>query len=741
MADENQAVSRAEAIARARSEAVSRAKAIATAEAESRKQGAKNDADEDPMSGWDRASSAVGSAVDSAGRLAGSFNRGFWSPFLPKVAEDALEKAGAFNDYETEPTPLEAGFEYAGQALPYVWALPLAAGRFSALKAGELMGSSGLFRTMAQNLSKFAATRPGAYYAGEGAAALFAGASRQKAKDKGSGPVGQLAAEMAGGVAGGGLTAIPSSIRGIKQAVLSNLAPMTNEGGTIRAARQIQSRAGGRGRATVLADNLQQGDIGDGVTPAQFLGEERLIAQERRILEDSPEISAKVKENRLSAYQEAQEELRDKFGNPRTRRQWEMSIIERVSPEGAKVRGLQTDEMLNSAYRAFEPLYDKVRGIDVSTEGLKKNILNSVRSEDIISGPEERRNVLSYLNGRWRAYDGKLGGNIKTTDDLLDMRTDIRSETRKQERSASAQSLERAELLRAAESRITEAINISLPKDLQKSLSRTDNQHRKYKAVERAIFNAGDSQLSPDQISESIRAGITSPSKYARGVDPQAQELRALSVSGQNIEDIFGDPRRAALVVRGLDETGRRAVKADFMNALFNRAKTGATESTDAGISFISGKKLQSDILENKAVMRSLGISKPEIDRIEAISQQILQLSRKQPAAVADLFEDGPASLMQLAAALVGAHSGQSISGGGIGSGLVMAQFMSTRARRLLSRLTSDQAAKIMNRAVTDRSLYRSLLVKDVTPINTQKEMAQYLDGWILANLSDGEEE
>jgi hypothetical protein len=111
-------------------------------------------------------------------------------------------------------------------------------------------------------------------------------------------------------------------------------------------------------------------------------------------------------------------------------------------------------------------------------------------------------------------------------------------------------------------------------------------------------------------------------------------------------------------------------------------------------------------------------------------------LEQKPPAAVDQLFEDGPASIMQLAAALVGAKQGQAIAGKGMGSSLVMAQYMSNRARRILAGLTSNEAERLMKEAATDPVLYRAMLTKNLSGGNARQDAA-YLESWLLASAMD----
>ena len=112
------------------------------------------------------------------------------------------------------------------------------------------------------------------------------------------------------------------------------------------------------------------------------------------------------------------------------------------------------------------------------------------------------------------------------------------------------------------------------------------------------------------------------------------------------------------------------------------------------------------------------------------------------------LFEDGPASLLELAAVLVGTGQAALIGDAtNVGGSLVLAQFMANRARALLSSFTGEQAAKLMADAATDPELYSVLLLKDVAPRRKLIEGARYLQSYLysapfsaLGELEEGEE-
>ena len=317
-----------------------------------------------------------------------------------------------------------------------------------------------------------------------------------------------------------------------------------------------------------------------------------------------------------------------------------------------------------------------------------------------------------------------------TTDDLIDIRSKIRTERRAQLR---AGNLERADLLGTAENTVSRQLQDALPPDVAVQLNETDRLYRQYKVIETAIYNSGDNVLSADMISEAIRtSGLTTPSKYARGATEEVQKLRELAIAGRDVAEYLGDPERASLIIRGLDDDGKRAVQAEFVNALLNRAKPDAAEISD-GVVLVSGKKLTRDLTDNIPVMESLGMSPEDIGRVKDIANRINIMEKKSPQAVGKLFDDGPSTVMELLAALVGAKQGSNLAAAAdIGQTLVLAQFFSNRARRWLTRITSEKAGQLLKDAATDPQLYQALLRKDVSPANNI-ESARYIESYLFA--------
>lgn len=675
----------------------------------------------EPSSFLDKAKSAGRYGID----IVNEVNRGLLS-FLPAMAREKLEGIGIGVETDFGKTGFGKGVNYTGMALPFMFGAP-AAGTVGP----QMLGRTGVFKTLIDDIANFAVNNPKMYFGTEVAGNIGAGAAGHVAEEGGAGPTTQLISEAVGGLTVGGLASVgPRSLRAMRESISANLMPMTEEGGMIRAARQTQARAGSPEAAQEAAQRLET--IPEGVTPAQWIGDERLMAQEARLLQDNPELDNIVRQELQEARLIGQEELLDSFGRPRTRQEWEVSVLEKVTPKGTVITPGASDEMLDQAYRSFAPLYDEVKGFDIPSGGLTQRVSNAAYDPAIMAGDPERDQVKNWFNNMASQFDDVTEFDIIPSESLVSMRSNVRTERRAQSRRGNQ---ERADLLGAVESQLTRVLETNIPAPIRRTLRAADSQYRKYKIVENAIFNAGDANLSPEMLSQSIRqGGLTSNSRYARGVDPTTQQMRRQAMGGRSTTEVLGDPQRASMFVRDLDAVERQAVHADFADVLFNRAKASGAEATESGIGLISGDKLLRDLTENQVVMENLGMSLDEIQRLRNMGESIQAMANKSPSAVTELFEDGPASIMQLIAALAGAKGGQRMAGGGLGSSMVMAQYMSNKARNTLARLTSNEAQNLMKQAVTDPQLYQALLTKPTARLPLIRERVQYLESWLLAS-------
>jgi hypothetical protein len=608
----------------------------------------------------------------------------------------------------------------------------------------------------------------------------------------------RLMAELLGGFIGS-LTpgALPSTLRRAKQSIQANLLPFTTAGGEIRAARQMQARAGGQAQREMFVELLK--NMPEGVTPAQWLGDDALLAQQARILADDKKsknsrgLTEEVGAQLMQARQVLLEELYDTDGNPRTRLEWFRSIIQRVTPVPVDKNNMPApveidladeDVMLSQAFDVFKPLYKKFQDFDVSPEDvgdLEGSIIGAADSPYITASNDSVNTARRWLKNLVSTYkdddaaadlavldtpppaildaDGKpmrpvteppappeaAPLEILDTGDALLLRSKLRAEIRRLGTREGNQEVR--DLYSVAEAQLTDFINTTIDAVDPKAalqLSETDGIYAQYKVIENAVFRSGDKTISADNVSESIRASsLASEAQYARGDVEAVQELRDVAIQGGDVAEYLRKPESAARIVRGLEPEEKTQVQAEFIQYLLDNALNAPTAQTievpiaGGGVGKIimpSSTVLEKSLLQNIDVMRSLGMTDVDIKRVTDLADVLVKYENSGPDALAKLFEDGPASLLELGAVLIGTgQAGMLGDYTGVGGSLVLAQFMANNARRMLATMTSDQAAKMMADALTDAELTSALLLKDIAPRRKLIEGAKYLENYLYS--------
>lgn len=665
-----------------------------------------------------------------AGDVATQINEGILSSLPIPGARNALHRVGIGTD--EAPGPVDAGLRTVGATVP----MAIIGGKLLAArgaghlldKARQLPGVRGGMERIAQMVGDAYQKNPGAFIAAETGGAFGAGAASEAAGD--AGPVGQMAAGLAGGMAGG-IAPVAAVNRGqaLARGTLEHVAPFTERGGMIRAGRQMQERAASPGEAAIAA---QQGR--EGVTPARRTGDERLMAQEEHLLSTGdPAVAQRVQRDLDAAQQAVQAELRDSYGKPVSPTEWRQGVIQKVAPEGVTVALGDTDQMLNQAYKGFELAYAPARGHRVSVDKLGDEANRAIADPALFAGKDIRTTTRSWVSSQLNAVNRRAVDGAVDSDDLLELRSVIRTRQRRLGKSSSEDAAQARELLESVESVITRRLEASLSDDALAALQKADDSFRVYKLVENAVYRSGDAQLTPQRLSEAIRTSAESGA-YARGAP---DDLRAMARAGKGVESVMGKPDEARLMVRELSPEDRKPLHAEFVRHLHDSNKTTRAD----GETFVDGAKLKAMLRDQSEVADALGLSKGDIHRLNRLADELVMMQKRPGDAVSQLFTDGPANLAQLGAALIGAKSGQRVAGRGLGSSLVIASFMSRQARDKLSRLTSDEAERLMRDAVTDQKLFAALLTGPGATPRKRRESARVVNAWVLANYPDEKEE
>lgn len=665
-----------------------------------------------------------------ASDVAAEINEGIISSLPIPGARGVLHRAG-IGSQENDPSVADSGLRMIGASVPLAVGGAAALTARSALAplgaAQQASGVKGGLERIAQMVVDAYRNNPGAFIAAETAGAFGAGAGAEVGKE--FGPSAQAAGGFIGGAAAGVAPAVLAN-RGANalRSTIETVAPFTDTGGRLRAGKQMQARAADPDAAAIAAQSGRPG-----VTPARRTGEDRLIAQEEFILSSGdPSLARRVQEDLIAAQQAVQRDITDSFGSPMSPTEWRRAVIQKVAPDGVTVSLADTDKMLSQAYRGFDAAYAPARGHPIPIGDLGKDISKAIASPDVFAGDVARKTTRAWVNSQLQGMLKRAEGGTANSDDLLELRSAIRNRQRMLAKHSDADSDQARELLDSVEYAITSRIESGLPSDSLVALQAADSRYRMYKVVEDAVYRSGDVQLTPQKLSSAIRINSEQRGLYARG---KQDELRSLARSGKDISTVLGNPDEARLMVRDVQD--KKPIHAAFVRAIADKARS----SDDAGNAVISGAKLKSLMREQGDVAKALGMSDKDMQRLSRLADELIMMQKKPDASVAQLFEDGPANIAQLGAALIGAKSGQRMAGNGLGSSLVLAGFMSRKAKDTLGRLTSDRAEKLMIDAVTDPKLFAALLTGPTSTPRKRRDAARAINAWVVMNYPDDEHE
>lgn len=220
------------------------------------------------------------------------------------------------------------------------------------------------------------------------------------------------------------------------------------------------------------------------------------------------------------------------------KRQWQQSVLREGAAPGAQVPIGDVDEMLEAAYRSFEPLYGRAKGFPVRpvvmrTQGgdqpLARLFEHGTKAGGVRATDATRKSTLKWLRNQLTQFDGSSEG-------LLAMRSKIRTESRAARLLGDAEERAAAELLDNAEDAVTRALESQLPGDALQALQLADSKYGTYKVIENAVAAAKDSPggFTPSQLSNAVKQS-TETGAYARG---GGGPLRELASQGRQTFDV-----------------------------------------------------------------------------------------------------------------------------------------------------------------------------------------------------------
>ena len=612
---------------------------------------------------------------------------------------------------------------------------PDAAKKFlSTIPHDKAAGFLQLLKATGLDIADSAIRSPKSFLLAEVLAATGGGIAVEDAERLEMGPTGQT---IAGIIGGGPQIAVSLGLRNqtsrFAQWGMENALPFTKAGAFSRASRQMQARSADPAAARQAAAGAPEG-----VTPARSSGEDSLMAQEARILADDPVLAKQVEEDLVESIRRTQRDLNSYYDTPEGKQDWELSVIERVTPEGTTIRSGSAEDMIDQAYDGFEPLYAEVKGIPIYLRmllpgrrtSLETMLANVPNTRTIAAGERERNIVGNWLDNAFTSLSrsttvGDRGPWVDSAD-LLQLRSRIRSKARKMP-VTTPEGIAMKEFYELAVDRINSVLKSQLSTSAMTRLGSIDAQYAAYKTVEGAIYNSADRGLTPNGLLRAVRQSASSRGAYARG---EGTDMRQLAQDGRTAQEVWNKPDMATRYVRDMDDVPKQNLQNRFVREMMR--KSAHPELSDEGFEVTSGPRLLQLLREQGPTLRALDMGPEDINRIATIARELTMMQAKTPAALEQLMEDGPATIMQLVATIIGARQGQKFSDQGMGAGMVLAGFFSKQARQRLEHITNDNARRIMTDAATDRKLFESLMTtpNDSAPI--QLKAARQIMSWII---------
>ncbi len=188
---------------------------------------------------------------------------------------------------------------------------------------------------------------------------------------------------------------------------------------------------------------------------------------------------------------------------------------------------------------------------------------------------------------------------------------------------------------------------------------------------------------------------------------------------------------REILKVVKKDAAAVRGLKTSFAEEVF-RLSGGNNLDIDGRI-IPNGLKLKALLNDYESTMRALHMTDGEISRLNRIAEnyRVAQIQGDKVDIGATILDKGLLPPIDLMARFVGARAGGRM-GNSMGSGLVMANFMSSQGRQKIMSLTTSKAEKLLIQATTDPELYKALLVGPNRTDTVQKSAAAVIERAML---------
>ena len=233
------------------------------------------------------------------------------------------------------------------------------------------------------------------------------------------------------------------------------------------------------------------------------------------------------------------------------------------------------------------------------------------------------------------------------------------------------------------------------------------------------------------QLQTSIRARNTQRA-VAQG---EAGPLSAFAQQSVDLKKILGKPRDAARVTRNMTPDQIEGIKGDFAQVMWEHRLVATPRGDQVSI---SGKGLLKFLEQQKETMTALGFTADDLARVDHMARQLKMMELKSPEAVAHLLQDGPGRFLNFMSAMLGSVAATNfmkrlLGSQGAGPSLIVAKMGSETVRENIRNLTFDKATSIMRASVTDRELYKAILVASTDDLVTQIRAGRRIQAYLVS--------
>lgn len=213
-------------------------------------------------------------------------------------------------------------------------------------------------------------------------------------------------------------------------------------------------------------------------------------------------------------------------------------------------------DLLQQAYDSYQPLYDQAKGYPVSPSVVRANGPNVPLSDTFkaaANAPGVPKSLQQSENAWLQDRLTQLPKNPQS-EDLLQLRSDIRQRARMANLKTDTDSGHVANINQRADQGVTAALNSQLPPEPLKALASADSNYGNYKIVEGAVAKSKDNLagLTPQKLSQAIYDATRDPS-YARG---GGGPLRELAQQGTNVFQEVVPPNGKSVAALSLGAAG-----------------------------------------------------------------------------------------------------------------------------------------------------------------------------------------